>query len=129
MRVLNKRRNLTTVLISLTFALIFTSFIPILPVNKNNPLILPPGTLAIPNEPGNPYSPVDDEQVDLSTLSNEYPSPSYTGSGPSYTVAESFNEVVKQSALQSGLKYGNNININLDANFPSQDASRLYGTI
>ncbi len=53
----------------------------------------------------------------------------YSGAGPSYPVLETFNETAKLAATQSGLSYGTNVSVDLSPGFPSQNASRVFGTV
>ncbi|NVM28001.1 MAG: hypothetical protein HWN65_04080 [Candidatus Helarchaeota archaeon] len=53
----------------------------------------------------------------------------YSGAGPSYPVLETFNETAKLASTQAGLSYGTNISLGLSPGYPSQNASRVFGTV
>ena len=72
---------------------------------------------------GNPLGTYDEELVSTPADYN------YSGTGPTYTVLERFNESVKLAGTQTGLSYGTNVDIGLSPGFPSQNASRVFGVV
>ncbi|MHA1378167.1 MAG: hypothetical protein ACTSRG_07275 [Candidatus Helarchaeota archaeon] len=127
---MTKTKKLASFLLIATFGALIVGFIPkgLFMNSKNTPLYNLPNLWNSPitNGPGNPSNPTNPGDLDLETLAQYNPS-DYTGTGASYSAREDFEEIVEYA--NSLTWSGSNVQINIDTGYPSQSATRLYGTI
>ncbi len=129
MKIFTKRKILTSTLITMTLVFSFATFLPSYLFANDNLPIFPNSSFYKYNNPGTITNPINDNELNLVTLSEEYGPPAYTGIGDTYTVTETFNEVIEYATSASNLRYNNPVAIPIDGGTPSQDANKVFGTV
>ncbi|MFX0137270.1 MAG: hypothetical protein ACFFDN_26770, partial [Candidatus Hodarchaeota archaeon] len=127
---MKKNKKLITLLLVTIISSIIIGFLPsncsIIPNSNLNYNFLNSWIPPEDNEPVDKINPIEPENSEITTL-DQYNPPAFTGSGKSYTVTESFDEIVKYGTTV--IWTGTNVQVPVDSGYPSQAASRFSGLI